>query len=900
MISCLVVMWHNPYSGVQDRKAQLAEANRQRVMRQKKEREFLRGMHHNPELSNLDDVEAKLEEQQKARLLDMRTARSASHIDVAEEPAEQMVAAAEFRHQLRCFWPTQGGSTLWTGENDGCLGIRNGANGDLVYRIAATEGVVVDVLYQSTSSHMWVGLSDGTVRIYDQLVFIQLFEGKQHGKGVTCFMETFDGKMFSAGLDGSMVKWDSEAHEFEAMMALPASDCAVRAMASYGYNLFVASDCHDVKCIDVETGAQVRLYSGHEGAVAAVAVADGYLFSGSSDNTVRVWQIDTAEELAVLQRHNAPVTSVMVDDIAHTIWSADASGTLHVWHTAVDKDFGHLRSFAAGCGQVRAMHGFVAVDASKMWSLGSNGVNFVWHTATNRVEQAGRQAVLGMEHIIEQDAKELERWTAVIENLRIVAERLKSTMGARLGEQAAAKRTRVCYFQWLQFVYHSRAAKKRPAVAALLERATTCALSSRYFHAWARWLQQRVAARSRRSLALAMEKSIQQTRIRNAYRTMRVFYSTARSRALRVSRAQALANATDRSLLHQRLTQWLELASKRRRFRKRDQLAASINCLAETTVLRTFFIKWLAHRQFAQRSSAALSRANALCASQIRSSRGATLAAWRRSTDARVLHSHRSRIALLVAERVRALTASAAFGAWMRYALSRREVALRREIDDGRARLDALDRDVAKVAHLTRRQQLGHEVQALIDLAKENIARKRGAITATSENCVELQAAIEDKRSNSRQHQERTVQQHVDDLIARLKSKMLNMHQDFAHIAKTNEKAKTLPATRVFLEAHQAVKRIVVQLTNQPVLHSDELWPLTERMVRKMPKHHAESILVALKNMIIAFDIMSPNERQALETDNEIAINAKWLNLFGDICVEIRTKTLGASALRVK
>ena len=246
----------------------------------------------------------------------------------------------EFSGSIRCLELTQGGATIWTGDNDGTISIRNGMTGEVVHHIPASGGLYVDSLF-ATEKHMWVGMNDGTVRIYDHLVYILVSEATFHKGSVTCFTSTFDGKVFSASSDASIVKWDTEANSFALMTKiLGSSTSMIRCMACYGYNLFTGGDDMVIRCMDTEAGSgqELRDFVGHTDAVNCLIVQDGYLFSGSKDNTIRAWNMEHGEciwELGATggPSHEAPVTAFIGDVVAHRFWSADANGIIHVWES---------------------------------------------------------------------------------------------------------------------------------------------------------------------------------------------------------------------------------------------------------------------------------------------------------------------------------------------------------------------------------------------------------------------------------------------------------------------------------------------------------------------------------------------------------------------------------------
>ena len=64
------------------------------------------------------------------------------------------------------------------------------------------------------------------------------------------------------------------------------------------------SDDNTIRLWDAETGQELARLEGHDGWVRALAVLpDGRLASGSNDNTIRLWDAETGQELARLEGH---------------------------------------------------------------------------------------------------------------------------------------------------------------------------------------------------------------------------------------------------------------------------------------------------------------------------------------------------------------------------------------------------------------------------------------------------------------------------------------------------------------------------------------------------------------------------------------------------------------------
>jgi WD40 repeat protein len=88
----------------------------------------------------------------------------------------------------------------------------------------------------------------------------------------------------------------------------------------------------------VKTGEQVRSFEGHDDKVTSVAYSpDGKsIISGSSDMTIKLWDVATGKLTRAFEGHTSSVQSIAFSRDGKTILSGSFDGTMKLWR--VDRD----------------------------------------------------------------------------------------------------------------------------------------------------------------------------------------------------------------------------------------------------------------------------------------------------------------------------------------------------------------------------------------------------------------------------------------------------------------------------------------------------------------------------------------------------------------------------------
>ena len=236
---------------------------------------------------------------------------------VGETPRDYHDAAIAHKFSARLQCTARGRDQIWTAEGD-AVRMRNPASGELSSGrpVYAKGGVLVHALQVVSEEYVWAGLDDGYIVVIEESTQKYLTEFRQHSGAVLTLMQSpaQDQFVYSGGHDWKIYEWGSTP------------DTTGRITLQ-------------------------RMFYSHSNSVRCLSSAMGFLVSGSSDGTLRAWELDAqpakrdrkksdqSDSYAKLEGHKGAVRSVLCQEHGNQdrdtlVWSGDENGSICLWGIA--------------------------------------------------------------------------------------------------------------------------------------------------------------------------------------------------------------------------------------------------------------------------------------------------------------------------------------------------------------------------------------------------------------------------------------------------------------------------------------------------------------------------------------------------------------------------------------
>ena len=145
------------------------------------------------------------------------------------------------------------------------------------------------------------------------------------------------------------------------------------AYARMGEIIVSGSDDAEIAIWEGESDTIVRKFSGHDGAVLSVFVFGDKILSSSKDKTIRLWDLDTGDNMSTIRGHTAPINEIKLSPDGRWIVSASDDASLRIW----DSHTGKLLMLPQ-CMPFRILSVDLSRDGELIACCGADGRVHIW------------------------------------------------------------------------------------------------------------------------------------------------------------------------------------------------------------------------------------------------------------------------------------------------------------------------------------------------------------------------------------------------------------------------------------------------------------------------------------------------------------------------------------------
>lgn len=118
----------------------------------------------------------------------------------------------------------------------------------------------------------------------------------------------------------------------------PSCICIYDSMLIYGGD----GDDYNIIIFDMKNWKLKFLLKGHISSISSLVIDNNFLFSGSIDKTIKMWNIDTGDLIKTFHGHKERVTSLVIKD--NYLISGDWDNNIFIWDLTTDKVIKTIRA----------------------------------------------------------------------------------------------------------------------------------------------------------------------------------------------------------------------------------------------------------------------------------------------------------------------------------------------------------------------------------------------------------------------------------------------------------------------------------------------------------------------------------------------------------------------------
>ncbi|KAH8834142.1 WD40 repeat-like protein [Flagelloscypha sp. PMI_526] len=244
------------------------------------------------------------------------------------ESGEQLLRLDGHTEWVRSVAFSSNGRRVVSASNDGTMYIWHAESGEQLLQLDGHKLSVQSVAFSSDGKRVVSGSTDTTVRIWDAESGEQLFQLNGHTRSVESVVFSPDGKRIaSSSIDATVRIWDADSCEQLLLLHSFTGWVQSVAFSPDGKRIVTGSYESEVRIWDIESSEPLFQLDGNTDKIRSVAFSpDGIqtvsgsnektvqiIVSDSFDDTVRAWEVESSEQLPLLDSHGSFVHSASID-----------------------------------------------------------------------------------------------------------------------------------------------------------------------------------------------------------------------------------------------------------------------------------------------------------------------------------------------------------------------------------------------------------------------------------------------------------------------------------------------------------------------------------------------------------------------------------------------------------
>lgn len=196
-----------------------------------------------------------------------------------------------------------------------------------------TTAPIYSLCFVPVEGLLFIGLSDGTLHVVNAANRTELASAHVHSAAV--YDMVYDAQhhwVWSAGGDGWLHIWS--ASDASKIRSIPFDQDKIRQLAIDANGRYLAVAGEKVWIVDTDFANVVHACKGHEGGATAVCwhPSKKALISGGKDGHLRVWSLETGQEIWSFPAHRFAIYRLLFDATSGLLVSASRDGSIKMWH----------------------------------------------------------------------------------------------------------------------------------------------------------------------------------------------------------------------------------------------------------------------------------------------------------------------------------------------------------------------------------------------------------------------------------------------------------------------------------------------------------------------------------------------------------------------------------------